>query len=160
MKKVLLIFVITALIFSCKNEKNGKENEAVKTEQAALHDTDVAANYQKAEFTIEGMTCAIGCAATIQKNLAGLDGVKEANVNFDTKLATVEYNEAKLSFDDLAKTVTSTGNGDTYTVVTNTGKTEKHSAGCAKECCKGKTKAQKKNCGKDGCKKPCCSKKA
>jgi heavy metal translocating P-type ATPase len=38
---------------------------------------------------IDGMTCA-GCAATVQKALAGVPGVEKATVNFITKTATVE----------------------------------------------------------------------
>ena len=37
---------------------------------------------------VEGMTCA-GCAATIEKSLAGLPGVEEASVNFATREARV-----------------------------------------------------------------------
>ena len=43
------------------------------------------------------MTCAIGCAKSIEKKIAKMEGVKSATVDFDRKLAMVEYNEAKVN---------------------------------------------------------------
>jgi len=43
------------------------------------------------------MTCEMGCAKTIEKKMAKMEGVKTAKVDFDTRLAMVEYDEAKVS---------------------------------------------------------------
>lgn len=59
---------------------------------------------------ISGMSCA-SCAATIEKALKRLDGVKSANVNFATERATVEYFPELLSVLDLRKTVQDVGYG-------------------------------------------------
>ncbi len=45
---------------------------------------------QRIDLPVRGMHCA-GCAANIEKNLAGLGGVAGANVNFATSRATVLY---------------------------------------------------------------------
>jgi Cu+-exporting ATPase len=59
---------------------------------------------------ISGMSCA-SCAATIEKALKQLDGVKSANVNFATERATVEYFPELVSILDLRKTVQDVGYG-------------------------------------------------
>jgi Cu+-exporting ATPase len=57
---------------------------------------------------ISGMSCA-SCAATIEKALKSLEGVKSANVNFATEKATVEYLPDLVSILDLRKTVEDVG---------------------------------------------------
>lgn len=67
------------------------------------------ASFAKAEFKIEGMTCAIGCAAKIEKSLANMDGVKNAKVDFEKKLATVEFDIATVTNSSLTKRVQDAG---------------------------------------------------
>jgi P-type Cu+ transporter len=45
---------------------------------------------QRIDLPVRGMSCA-GCAANIQRNLGGLEGVDKANVNFATSMATVIF---------------------------------------------------------------------
>jgi Cu+-exporting ATPase len=59
---------------------------------------------------ISGMSCA-SCAATIEKALKSLEGVKSANVNFATEKATVEYFPKLVSILDLRKAVKDVGYG-------------------------------------------------
>jgi copper chaperone CopZ len=39
------------------------------------------------------MTCAVGCAKTIQEDLTQLEGVQKATVDFETKIATVTFDK-------------------------------------------------------------------
>lgn len=73
-------------------------------------------NLQKTSFTIEGMTCAIGCAKTIQEELSGLEGVQKATVNFEKKLATISFDKTVQTTKSLTAVVEKTGDGQTYTV--------------------------------------------
>ena len=57
---------------------------------------------------ISGMSCA-SCAATIEKALKRLEGVRSANVNFATEQATVEYFPELVSIVDLRKAVQDAG---------------------------------------------------
>ena len=57
---------------------------------------------------IKGMTCA-SCVRTIEKSLNLTEGVKNANVNFASEKATVEYNPEKVSKDGLEKAITDSG---------------------------------------------------
>jgi len=110
LRKILLIAVAVVFSVACKNNDT-PEVKTVETDSANLtafsEDKDVV--YAKAEFEIEGMTCAIGCARTIEKNIAKMDGVKFAKVDFDKKLAMVEYDQAKVTPASLESTVSKTG---------------------------------------------------
>ena len=60
------------------------------------------------------MTCAMGCAKTIEKKLAKTNGVLSAKVDFENELAMVEFDAEKIDKDALKNTVTSVSN--TYSV--------------------------------------------
>ncbi len=61
-----------------------------------------------ARFVVEGMSCA-GCAATVEKALAGQKGVRRAAVNYAGKTAEVEYSPADVSIDALEHSVDAVG---------------------------------------------------
>ncbi|HXV04632.1 MAG TPA: heavy metal translocating P-type ATPase, partial [Solirubrobacterales bacterium] len=61
----------------------------------------------RVELALEGMTCA-SCATRIEKRLNKLDGVA-ATVNFATEQASVAFNQAQASVDDLIATVEAAG---------------------------------------------------
>jgi len=110
-KLFVLMSVIATLVTSCKKE--------VATETTAKTETKVIAEAKKpakATLTVEGMTCAIGCAKTIEEDLSKMEGVQKAVVDFDSKIATIDYDAAVLTSDNLVKTVTSAADGKTYSV--------------------------------------------
>ncbi|OUR93181.1 heavy metal transporter [Flavobacteriales bacterium 34_180_T64] len=171
-KNLLVVAIVAVTVMACKNEAK-PDVKTVETETAAIasNELDPNANYAKAEFSIDGMTCAIGCAKTIEKKMAKMEGVKSATVDFDKQLAMVEYDEAKVTHASLEEAVAKAG--ETYKV-TNMKTVEAFSteeghaakmgdkkackADCTKACCAEKTDAEKKACKAD-CKKECCSKK-
>ena len=63
---------------------------------------------QSVLFDMQNMTCAM-CKFTIKKALQGVEGVEEANVDYDTKTATVTFNPQKTSVDALIKATTNAG---------------------------------------------------
>ena len=169
-KNLLLVIAITLFTFSCKNETTPEvKTVEVETEtsteasmEMAKAELDPNANYSKAEFTIEGMTCAVGCAKTIEKKLAKMEGVKSAKVDYDKKLAMVEYDNAKVTTTTLEETVKKVG--DSYTVkemktVESFAGKKACAADCKKACCANKTDVEKKACPGD-CKMACCADKA
>lgn len=171
-KNILLVALITTVSFSCKNEVK-PEVKTIEVETEAVNELDPNATYAKAEFTIDGMTCAIGCAATIQKKIAKMEGVKSATVDFDRKLAMVEYNEAKVTPTSLEETVTKVADiykiSDMKTVdafstrkacdkACCANKTDEEKANCKQSCCTETASVDKKACAAD-CKKACCAKK-
>ena len=116
--KIIATFAIAGLVLvSCKKEEdknlaNIKAVESTPKEHKAI----AAENVQNASFTIEGMTCAMGCAKTIEKELTNLDGVEKATVDFDKKTATVVFDKTVQNQEKLTKVVQSTGDGKTYKV--------------------------------------------
>ena len=108
LRKILGFLTLTLLMVSCKNETRPEiKTIAVETAPMAVKkELNPNALYAKAEFTIDGMTCEIGFARTIEKKLARMDGVKSAKVDFDLKLAMVEYDEAMVNHKSLEETVT------------------------------------------------------
>ena len=116
--KSILTFLFAILLFTGCKEKTTETTTTSSTETSApkAKKEIAAANLQKASFTIEGMTCAIGCAKTIQEELSGLEGVQTATVDFEKKLATVSFDKTKQTPESLTKIVQATGDGKTYTV--------------------------------------------
>lgn len=122
LKFILPLLTLVLVISSCKKETTieTKIVEISETTQEKVLNPD--ANYVTASFGVEGMKCAMGCAKVIEKNLFAMDGVKEAVVDFDTKTATVTYDDAIVNKESLTASVTTTS--DTYSVVSWENKTQ------------------------------------
>ena len=159
-KNITVVLLLVITLFACKNETSPE----VKTVDVAVQDKEVSAaldpnaTYAKVEFGIEGMTCAMGCAKSIEKKMAKMEGVKSATVDFDKALAMVEYDEAKVSPKSLEEAVAKAGDmykvKDMKTVEAFTSEKKACKADCKKACSEGKTEAEKKDCAK-ACEKKC-----
>lgn len=119
--KIIATFAIAGLVLvSCKKEED-KSMALIKAqaekEAPKEHKAIAAENVQTASFEIEGMTCAMGCAKTIEKELSNLDGVEKATVDFDKKTATVVFDKTVQNQENLTKVVQATGDGKTYKVL-------------------------------------------
>ena len=108
------IALSSLLFISCKKTEVSQTTTTEKS--VKVNSKSVAAKPEMATFTIEGMTCAVGCAKTIQEKLAAMDGVQKATVDFDKKTATVEFDASKQTSELLLKAVQETGDGKTYVV--------------------------------------------
>ena len=167
LKNIIGLLLLSVFISACKNE-TAPEIKTVEiettTQEASILDPN--ATYAKAEFTIEGMTCAMGCAKSIEKKMAKMEGVKSASVDFDRKLAMVEYDEAKVNATSLEDVVKKAG--DMYSVtdmktVDSFSDKKTCDKDCKKPCCANKkaessdaSAAKKAECKKD-CKMACCA---
>ena len=166
-KNILAIALISVAVVACKNEQKPEVKTVETTTEVAVKEEkklDPNATYAKAEFGIEGMTCAMGCAKTIEKKIAKMDGVKSAKVDFEKELAMVEYDEALVTPQSLEEAVAKAG--DTYkvkdmkTVDSFSGEKKACKEDCNMDCCKDKDNdAEKMACAED-CKMDCCAKKA
>lgn len=110
--KIVCIGLLSVSLIGCKDTASQptKDATAEKTQKAP------AKNPETASFHIEGMTCAIGCAKTIEEDLSNMDGVQTASVDFEKKQATVQFDADKLSADDLVKKAEAAADGATYKV--------------------------------------------
>jgi len=113
LKNIGLALLMTLSLANCKQEN--KEFAAEETKKEAVSEADLA-KMQTASFTIDGMTCAMGCAKTIENKLAEQEGVGQAVVDFDTKIATVKFDAEKQSLESLTKTIEAVAGGDSYKV--------------------------------------------
>ncbi len=113
-KSLLIIGIASSLLISCKETANKLANGNCET--AAKKEVVAAVKPETASFKIDGMTCAIGCAKTIEKKLSKMDGVQKATVDFDKKQATVEFDATIQTPEKLTKAVEITGDGETYKV--------------------------------------------
>lgn len=175
LKLVLGIALFSVVVWSCKNEAEPTIKTIEVAETKTVKEIDADATLAKAEFKIEGMTCAIGCAKTIEKKLSKMEGVKSVSVDFDKKMAMVEYDEAKVTTSSLEETVTK---ASAQYIVSDMKTVESFSSDFAKgedkmKCdhkgeackkgmkgCKMGNKDEKMAACKKDCKKACCAEKA
>ena len=116
-KTIIAIAIASIVMISCKKETETAKPEAATTEAPAVKKPSAAANVQTASFAIEGMTCAVGCAKTIEKKLAESEGVEKATVDFDKKLATVTFDKSVQNPTSLTQVIEGVADGKTYKVV-------------------------------------------
>jgi Cu+-exporting ATPase len=117
-KSIFTLTLASLLFISCKKntEEAPKETAKTETEAPKVKKAIAAENVQTAQFSVAGMTCAVGCAKTIQEELTDLDGVQTATVDFETKSAMVTFDKTIQTPETLTKVVQATGDGKTYTV--------------------------------------------
>lgn len=113
-KSLLTLTIASGLLFSCKDAANKPNVENQQTD--SKKEVVAAVKPETASFKIDGMTCAMGCAKTIETKLANMEGVQKATVDFEKKQATVEFDATILTTEKLAKTVEAAADGETYKV--------------------------------------------
>ncbi|HBI00824.1 MAG TPA: heavy metal-associated domain-containing protein [Flavobacterium sp.] len=159
---IAAIALTTLMMVSCKKEATENTENATATTE---HTQDQPAQLATASFTVEGMHCEVGCAGHLEKKLAKLDGVQKAEIDFEAKKATIEYDTNVLTPEVLVQTVENAADGKTYKVsdVVNTAdkamlfnKDKKKKKAKKEEAAKENTTEEKKSCS-SGEKKACCA---
>ena len=116
-KSILSIAITSLLFISCKETPSASPaNSQISDSSSAKKEIVAAVKPETATFHIEGMSCAIGCAKTIEKKLSEMNGVQKAAVDFDKKTAIVEFDATIQTPEKLTTAVESTGDGQTYKV--------------------------------------------
>lgn len=109
-KNLLFLFLICVFTLGCKQQpKSIAVSTTVPNEQ-----TQSTENLTTVTFSINGMTCPMGCAASIEKKLQQTQGVKDAQVNFEKKTAVVEYDQKTLNNSQIKEIVEGLGDGNTF----------------------------------------------
>lgn len=70
--------------------------------------TPVGAAMQTITLSVPTMDCPV-CPITVKKALTGVDGVSKAKVNFDKRLATVTFDDAKTTVEKLTEATANVG---------------------------------------------------
>ena len=100
--KIVGLMFTVAVVSSCSNYSESSGNIA----------TEVATeNLIVADYAIEGMVCAMGCAATIQKEVANINGVVNSKVDYETGKAHFEFDETFVSQQEIVSAIESIANG-------------------------------------------------
>ncbi len=115
MRKTIAIFALIFMIISCKETR-----KETSIDKSVLDKSEIAASYKSIEVEIEGMTCEIGCARTIQSKLSKMDGVTYSNVNFEAEKGQFTYDENKISKEEIVHKIDGIGGGDLYKVTKTT----------------------------------------
>ena len=102
MKGIVPITVIVFMLFICCNETVEQEPMHIDIITTLVNDGE---SKTVARVGIEGMSCQVGCANMIRKTLTDLNGVITADVQFEPKLAIVEYDNAVLSENELVRAI-------------------------------------------------------
>jgi len=107
MKKLLVAFVILFSVVACNETKK----EEVKKE---AEKENLAVVYKSIEVDIEGMTCEIGCARSIESKLSKMEGVTFSKVSFEDKKGQFTYNSNVVSKEDIKHKIDGIAGGDLY----------------------------------------------
>jgi Cu+-exporting ATPase len=105
LKNILSVTFILIILSSCMKDKNAEIKTINLSSEKINQKLDPNAVYSKAVFNIKGMTCEMGCAKTIEKKLAKMDGMKSAVVDFKNEMASVEFDVANLNHSSITKAV-------------------------------------------------------
>ena len=116
MKKTLFIFALSTLFLTSCKENATEVSTAAAEASTETKTTAVIGKVETASFTIDGMSCEIMCASKIQKELAATEGVQNATVDFEKKIATIAYDAAVTSPEKLVEKVEAVNGGDSYKV--------------------------------------------
>lgn len=73
-----------------------------------LSSLDGIATEQTATLAIDNMTCAL-CPITVQKAIEKVEGVKQVSVDYETKRATVRYDDATTTLERITQASTNAG---------------------------------------------------
>ena len=115
MRTYISALMILFVVLSC-NETKKKSS----TEKGEVQTQEIAAVYKNLEVEIEGMTCEIGCARTIQSKLSKVKGVTYSKVSFENKKGQFTYDENKISKEDIINKINGIAGGDLYNVTKST----------------------------------------
>lgn len=110
MKNSFSFFIILSIVFlwGCQNKLVPKVIE-VPISQESPKKIEALGEKAYAKLSIEGMTCAIGCAVTIENKLQRTYGIVSAKVDFETNTGWVTYDATMLNLDGISSVVKSTG---------------------------------------------------
>jgi mercuric ion binding protein len=124
--KIICVSLIVSLFsVSCNDTKKAsKDLPVVAVEKKNLKEIVVG---------IEGMTCEIGCAKTIESKLSKTAGVASVAVSFENKLGEIVYDANVISKEEISKKIASYAGGETYTISSLKEKSENC---CAKDLSK------------------------
>ena len=97
------IMISSVFLLSCGGNENNNSDGA---------STEIKAeNVVTADYSVDGMVCAVGCAATIQNEVSAMNGVALCEVDFDSHKAHIEFDKTQLSEEDIISKIETLADG-------------------------------------------------
>lgn len=95
------LMVLGLCLLACQQAPQTKtapaQSEAESSPQVEQTQTVSLENASTAAMKIDGMMCAMGCAAKIEKNLANTPGILEAKIDFEGAMGKVVFDPELLN---------------------------------------------------------------
>ena len=137
-KLVKLSFVTLAIVFSVTSCSETTA-QSTDTNQEAVKNTAMS-------MSIEGMTCAMGCARAIEVELKNVEGVSSAVVDFESATASIEFNPGLVSEAGLLDFVNDYRDGSFKATTLAANKSDKSKKSCCASKAKACSESEKKAC--------------
>lgn len=104
--KLGFISLFTVLI-ACGGNKENEEEQPSENPTAEVS----AENLMMADYKIDGMVCAMGCAKTIEEEIGSIEGVTASFVDFESGKAHFEFDKTIVSENNLISKIESIADG-------------------------------------------------
>ena len=117
LKPIVLLIIVCVFVSCGNNSKMNSQNKDVLSHNSDGNNENIAVNLEKISLEIDGMTCEIGCARTIQSKLSKTKGVKMAEVDFENKTGVVEFDSNRITENEIVGIVEQIAGGDLYKVI-------------------------------------------
>ena len=102
--KTVVLIVLAVSVVACGGNDSHNEESTSTTVVAS-------GEVQQVEYAVEGMVCAMGCAATIEKDVADIDGVIVSDVNYEYEKAHFEFDPAITSEKEIMAKIATIADG-------------------------------------------------
>ena len=99
---LLMVFILGA---SCQNKTVATKTPTSQQEEIKR----ITKANATVSMTIEGMVCAMGCAAVIEKKLNATPGIAKSTVDFPSKTALIQFDDQQLNPKEIITVVKSVG---------------------------------------------------
>lgn len=112
MRNLILLFIFVLGLTSC-----GQEKKQTNIDDNSKEEKTVASVFETYEMEIEGMTCEIGCARTIESKLSKTKGVAYSKVDFESKIGVFTIDTNILNEKKVKEKIAGIAGGDLYSVI-------------------------------------------
>jgi periplasmic mercuric ion binding protein len=102
-----VLLAASGLLAACSDDSKTSTPLQTKAQTESLQ-AETPVIFETASFTIENMTCA-SCPITVRKAMVRVPGVQSVAIDYDSKIAVVEYDPALASPAQIAAASTDVG---------------------------------------------------
>jgi Cu+-exporting ATPase len=112
MRTILSTLLLLVLVVACGQ----KDDQKTVSPDQEIQEVQIAQDLRSIEVSIEGMTCEIGCARTIQSKLSKVEGVSASIVDFESGKGFFTYDANQIDQKVIVDKITGIAGGEVYSV--------------------------------------------